>query len=200
VHPHPKRVTRIISTFTGDVTAIDMLFTPPKKNTSADPPKMKPSDPVNQTLPSSDWEKWRPAAHAGKTRWLPWQHRTPSWGAAYNAACIYAALACSEKYQQDDKGRKDPMDSVIDSLERVVNDRYCEMERPWDWISTDPDLRCLYKPQARHKSEDFREFLNNQKRKDYPRAFRTDRHGHTSGSHAAADGPKPPAAPIPTLS
>ena len=99
-------------------------------------------------------------AKAGKTRWLPWQHRTPSWQAAYNAACLYAALACSQKYRPDEKGVQDPMYSVIDSLERVVNDRHCDMERPWDWISTDPDLRCLYKRHDLYKSECFDEFLD----------------------------------------
>jgi hypothetical protein len=154
VRLHPKRAMRIISTFTGDTTAIDMLFTPVKKSTSSDPPE----------------KKWRPVAKAGKTRWLPWQHRTPSWQAAYNAACLYAALACSQKYQPDEKGLQDPMYSVIDSLERVVNDRHCDMERPWDWISTDPDLRCLYKRHDLYKSEGFDEFLDKQERKDYPRA------------------------------
>jgi hypothetical protein len=154
VRLRPKRAMRIISTFTGGTTAIDMLFTPVKKSAWSDPPE----------------KKWRPAAKAGKTRWLPWQHRTPSWQAAYNAACLYAALACSQKYQPDEKGLQDPMYSVIDSLERVVNDRHCDMERPWDWISTDPDLRCLYKRHDLYKSECFDEFLDKQERKDYPRA------------------------------
>jgi hypothetical protein len=153
VRLNPKMAMRIISTFAGDTTAIEMLFTLVKKNTSSDSPE----------------KKWRPVAKAGKTRWLPWQHRTPSWQAAYNAACLYAALACSEKYQPKEKGLKDPMDSVIDSLERVVNDRHCDMERPWDWISTDPDLRCLHKRHDLYKSEYFGKFLDEQERKDYPR-------------------------------
>jgi hypothetical protein len=78
-------------------------------------------------------------------------------------------LACSEKYRPDEMGLKDPMDSVIGSLERVVNDRHCDMERPWDWISTDPDLRCLYKRHDLYKSEYFGKFLDKQERKDYPR-------------------------------
>jgi hypothetical protein len=44
------------------------------------------------------------------------------------------------------------------------------MERPWDWISTDPDLRCLYQRKDLYKSECFDEFLDNQRQKDYPRA------------------------------
>jgi hypothetical protein len=48
-------------------------------------------------------------------------------------------------------------------LERVVNDRNCEMERPWDWISTDPDLRCL-----KCCSSGFSDFLTEQRKKDYP--------------------------------
>jgi hypothetical protein len=36
------------------------------------------------------------------------------------------------------------------------------MERPWDWISTDPDFSCL------RQSRIFRDFLDSQKVKDYP--------------------------------
>jgi len=51
---------------------------------------------------------------------------------------------------------------VVSSLIRAVNDPDCEMERPWDWISTDPDFACL------RRSRIFRDFLANQKAQDYP--------------------------------
>ena len=107
-------------------------------------------------------EKWRPSPKAGKTRWLPWQPRTPSWQARYNTACLYAALAASDIYQQEEASLAE---RAVASLKRAVNDRLCEMERPWDWISKDPDLRCL-----RCCSSDFSDFLNEQKMYDYPRA------------------------------
>jgi hypothetical protein len=37
-------------------------------------------------------ENTQPRRHTQRTRWLPWQHSTPSWPAAYNTACLYAAL------------------------------------------------------------------------------------------------------------
>ena len=112
-------------------------------------------------LPKGGKNNWRPGANAGETRWLPWQRRTPSWQAAYNAACLYAALAGSDKYRQN---KKAPMDWAIVSLKRVVSDRHCEMERPWDWINHDPDLRCLA------DSPDYRDLLDKQLKNDYPSA------------------------------
>jgi hypothetical protein len=156
VRPSAKRAMRIIAAFAGDTTAIETLLAPVEKN--------RPSDSTEEKPPGPAKEKWRPVKNAGKTRWLPWQHRTPSWQAAYNAACLYAALACSKRRQSGENGLQGLIDSVIDSLERVVNDRHCDMERPWDWISTDPDLCCLY------NVSEFREFVRKQGEKDYPRA------------------------------
>ncbi len=51
---------------------------------------------------------------------------------------------------------------AVISLIRVVNERDCEMERPWDWISNDPDFFCL------KSSEKFTSFLADQKQRDYP--------------------------------
>jgi len=83
-------------------------------------------------------------------RWLPWQRRTPSWEAAYNTACVYAALSLDHR--------------VVVSLQRAVNNPDCEMRRPSDWISHDPDFSCL------KASREFKGFLDAQERKDYPAA------------------------------
>jgi hypothetical protein len=96
--------------------------------------------------------KWPPAEKRDRTRWLPWQRRTPSWEAAYNTACAYAAL--------------DLDDRVIISLQRAINNRDCELQRPWDWISQDPDF-CYVK-----SSKKFKDFLDDQERNDYPAAIR----------------------------
>jgi hypothetical protein len=142
VRCRPERAMHITAVITGDITAIAAVL-----------------DPKVRDAPKAGGKKWHPGAKAGKTRWLPWQRRTPSWEAAYNAACLYAALAYSDKCQQNKMALM-----ALRCLDRVVNDRLCEMERPWDWISTDPDLRCL------KKSQKFCEFLDDQKQKDYPRA------------------------------
>jgi hypothetical protein len=52
---------------------------------------------------------------------------------------------------------------VVASLRRVVDDRDCDMERPSDWISKDPDFSSL-----KASSGIFNRFLNAQRRIDYP--------------------------------
>jgi uncharacterized membrane protein YsdA (DUF1294 family) len=174
VRRRPERAMHITAVITGDITAIQALLDPEALDAPKGGEKERhPGAGAEKT--KADGKKWHPGAKAGKTRWLPWQRRTPSWQAAYNAACLYAALACSDKYQQNKLALL-----ALRCLDRVVNDRLCEMERPWDWISTDPDLHCLKK-----KSEKFRAFLDDQKQKDYPRANNEpDRYRHLG---AAAD-------------
>jgi hypothetical protein len=94
--------------------------------------------------------KWLPAEKRDRTRWLPWQRRTPSWEAAYNTACAYAAL--------------DRDDRVVISLQRALSNRDCELQQPWNWISQDPDFSCL------KSSEKFSGFLGSLERSDYPEA------------------------------
>jgi hypothetical protein len=52
---------------------------------------------------------------------------------------------------------------VVVSLRRVVDDRDCDMERPSDWISKDPDFSSL-----KASSGIFNGFLNAQRQIDYP--------------------------------
>ena len=165
VRRRTKRAGHIMAAIAGGNAAIEAFLDPKARDEPQGEKERHPeanAEKIRQTLlavPKSE-KKWHPGASAGKTRWLPWQRRTPSWEAAYNAACLYAALAGSNMYRQ----MNGPMDWAVDSLERVVNDRRCEMERPWDWISRDPDLRPL------EKSPRFHELLRKQKQNDYPRA------------------------------
>jgi hypothetical protein len=78
-------------------------------------------------------DSMQPGRHAWRTRRVPWQRSTPSWQAAYNTACLYAALA--NKYDSKMMARR-----VVTSLVRATNDSHCEMGRPSDWIGTDPDF------------------------------------------------------------
>ena len=137
-----KRAMNIVTAITGDSAAIRALLNPttqPKAN-----------------LPRP------PGANAGRTRWLPWQCRTPSWEAAYNAACLYAALEQRCGYSQEDKDHMAEL--AVLSLTRAVTDRDRETEPPWRWISTDPDLAGLT------SSRQFSTFLNDLVRRDYPTA------------------------------
>jgi len=100
-----------------------------------------------------------PAAATDRIRWLPMQRRTVSWQAAYNTACLYAALA------QENQA---PVGLVVISLERAVSNRDSEMDRPYDWISHDPDFLPLKSAPAKFAA--FSKFLDDQRRKSYPAA------------------------------
>jgi hypothetical protein len=167
-----KRALHITAAITGDVTEIEETLKPKTQDAlKSDQTERRPDANAEKTqqrtpgVPKSSQPEWRPGEKSGKTRWLPWQHRTPSWQAAYNAACLYAALACSDEACSDEDRQSKMAQMAVRCLRRAVNDRNCEMERPWDWISTDPDLRSL-----RCCSPDFSEFLAEQKQKDYPDA------------------------------
>lgn len=139
-----RRAMHVAAAITGDSAAIEACL------------KGSPAQCVTELL-----EQERPPfAIAQRTRWLPWQRRTPSWQAAYNTACLYAAL--KQSYSCTDAADATLAQRAVSSLIRAVNDPDCEMERPWDWISTDPDFSCL------RQSRIFRDFLDNQKVKDYP--------------------------------
>jgi hypothetical protein len=100
-----------------------------------------------------------PAAGHDRLRWLPGQRRTASWQAAYNTACLYAALA------REDRA---PDSRVVISLQRAVSNRDCEMDRPYDWISNDPDFLPLKSAPAKYAA--FSRFLDSQGRESYPAA------------------------------
>ena len=121
---------------------------------------------IDAALRSEEWqppkkmEKMQPGPRARRTRWVPWQQRTPSWQAAYNTACLYAALA--GKYDKD-KIRKDKLtELVVASLERAISDRHNEMGRPSDWIAKDPDFSSV------RSSKIFEDFCTAQWQRDYP--------------------------------
>jgi hypothetical protein len=137
---HLKPAIRIAAAIAGDTAPIrSILGSRPEQG----PPPPRPGS----------------AAARDRIRWLPMQRRTASWQAAYNAACLYAALA---------RENQAPDDLVVVSLERAVNNRDSEMERPYDWISHDPDFLSLKSEPA--KFEAFRKFLDDQRRKSYPAA------------------------------
>jgi hypothetical protein len=96
-----------------------------------------------------------------RLRWLPWLRRTASWQAAYNTACLYAALASESPALEACEDR------VVASLRRVVNNPYSEMERPSDWIARDPDFSALSSSPEK-KFPFFKKFLEDQQRMDYP--------------------------------
>jgi hypothetical protein len=110
-------------------------------------------------------DRHRAARARDRIRWLPGQRRTASWQAAYNTACLFAALAAAAP---------EPValvleDWVIASLRRAIDNPLSELERPSDWISHDPDFRPLSRDSTIF--EKFAQFVADQDRQDYPVAF-----------------------------
>ena len=104
-----------------------------------------------------------------RTRFWPWQRSTPSWTAAYNLACAYAALAADAAHAAGADAATAPdslVTMVVRSLVFAVCNPDCEMERPSEWIGHDPDFNWLH--HGRNKL--FTTFLDDQHKRDYPAA------------------------------
>jgi len=136
---HPSKTARIAAAISGDSTDF--------KNLLPGFPDRRP--------------KQRPVTARLRTRRWRWQCSTPSWPAAYNLACAYAALAArpDPKTSLDSLVRK-----VVRSLEFAVCNPQCEMERPSEWIGNDPDFGSLRDGENKY----FTAFLNDQRTRDYP--------------------------------
>ena len=104
-----------------------------------------------------------------RLRWRPRSRRTVSWQAAYNTACLYAALAAERLATGETLPAAERTaweERVVVSLVRVVNNQYAEMERPYDTVSQDPDFSAIRS--APDQFPVFRKFLDDQRRMDYP--------------------------------
>jgi hypothetical protein len=169
--PAYRHALRIVAALTGDVSAIEALFRgrAAAKGTGA--------------ARAAGGAARRPAA-MDQVRMLPWLRRTASWQAAYNAACIYSALA-----QKDLAGD----DLVVACLQRAIDSRDSEMERAYDWIAYDPDFLPL-KNSPPDQFRAFKRFLRDQKRKDYPRRSRVTP-SEDGEDDSAGDGTRVPAPP-----
>jgi hypothetical protein len=103
-------------------------------------------------------------------RRLPRQRSTASWQAAYNTACLYAALADrARKECAPELVLRDLEHRVIVSLRRAVDNPRSELERPSDWIDSDPDFHAMRDDPQIFKA--FEGFLLDQMRQDYPDSF-----------------------------
>ena len=106
--------------------------------------------------PAADAPTYMPSDAPDRVRWLPWQHCTVSWQAAYNTACLYATFA---------DVAPESVARVVVALERAINNPDSEMERAYDWISRDPDFTAV------ENVPQFTDFRETQKRRDYPESF-----------------------------
>jgi hypothetical protein len=139
--PRARTIARITAAISGDST--DFAKIPDYL-----PAKTPQQQPITKRLRTRRWR---------------WQYSTPSWPAAYNLACAYAALAA----QADPETELAPLVmKVISSLEFTVCNPECEMDRPSEWIGHDPDFNWL----RRAGNECFTAFLDDQRQRDYPAA------------------------------
>ena len=100
-------------------------------------------------------------------RWPPWRRSSASWQAAYNTACLYAALADAAWRRHAPANILRELERrVIVSLQCVLDNPRSELERAWDWIFGDPDFRVM--SDDREKYADFGEFLDELERQEYP--------------------------------
>jgi hypothetical protein len=134
-----RHALRIATAIAGDSAAIKAVL---RDGTAARPPAPKPAAPTRE-----------------RVRVLPWIPRTASWQAAYNTACLYSVLAQRGLAAED---------RIVVALQRAIDSRDSEMERPYDWIAYDPDFVPL-KASGRDQYPAFKRFLRDTKRRDYPR-------------------------------
>ncbi|HTR92193.1 MAG TPA: hypothetical protein VMI73_10680 [Trebonia sp.] len=127
--------------------------------------------------------EWWDAKGGGKHR----RRRTDSWQAAYNTACVYAALADAARAGGAPRESLQRLEErVIASLRRVVGNPRSELERPSDWIDSDPDFRAMQDDLDIFGT--FQEFLIGQLRQDYPVAFMA---GECPVFHTPPEAPAP---------
>jgi len=164
--PHQK-VLRIATTIAGDGSYIAKVLENP--DTPVKPPEQKDLPQMDKRL---------------RTRRWPRQYSTPSWPAAYNLACVYAAIYAHRNHKLEACMREPGEDQaqpaaeqiknelqylvgkVVTSLEFAINNPECEMERPSEWINSDPDFGCLRSGDYLF-SKDFNKFLATQEKREY---------------------------------
>lgn len=147
-----RKGLRVVTAIMGDAGPVRaVLWTPFDAWPTSAPPPWRERAP-EQRIPDG----WIPPTR-DRVRWLPWQARTASWQAAYNTACLFAVLV---RHQLADE------EQVVTSLRRVVTNVESGVERPYDWISHDPDFAPLLLPDAPYPK--VHEFMAAQERRDYP--------------------------------
>jgi len=164
---HQRKGLQVVTAIVGDSTAVRTVLWAPfsvwptASQGNPGQPALEALDPEEPVLAEAVPEgparaAWIPPTR-DRVRWLPWQKRTASWQAAYNTACLFAVLLQQGLATEE---------QVIASLRRVVNNLDSGLERPYDWISNDPDFTPLLRPDCPHRK--VKTFLEAQERRDYP--------------------------------
>jgi hypothetical protein len=88
-----------------------------------------------------------------------WDYQRAPWQAVYNAACLHALPDPSDSAA--DEPLPGSAEIAVRLLQLAISDPACELERPSEWIATDPDLRAL------QNSPEFVELVRDQAQKDF---------------------------------
>ena len=135
---YPRRAVDIAGFVTGETKVIESLLRPPSNAGSQEALVASPKiEGAVASVPRCGSPNIRSTPTA--RRWLPGQHCTPSWQAAYNVACLYALA-----FQQCSDSEKGPIAGLaVTSLRKAVDPRHSELRWPSEWIMVDPDLDAL---------------------------------------------------------
>ncbi len=165
---HCKGAVRIVSAISDENEIIGQLLRKPEKDGTGTP---RPT------------EVWPPPLLRWAVHWVHRERGKASWQAAYNAACVYAALArhkqalarqlhednaspdARHEAEKAEKEADKAVDAAVHCLRSAIDNPRSEMERPYDWISRDPDLSRLL---GLGDDRPFATFLAEQRRLDYP--------------------------------
>jgi hypothetical protein len=98
----------------------------------------------------------------------PWAYQRAPWQAVYNAACLHALPASSGRPEQADRPPADAASYAVKLLRLAISDPDCELDRPSEWIATDPGLLSLrsFRP--------FKDLVGEQAEKDFEPSLRSD--------------------------
>jgi hypothetical protein len=155
---HLRLAIRVASAIAGDDDLIREIPEKSRHRKSRDP--WPPAHALDTPAPKDPRDR---------ARWWPRARHTLSWQAAYNTACLYAALAAERLAAEGTLPQPESLAwerRIVVSLGRVVNNQHAEMERPYDTFSQDPDFSALRS--APEQFPVFRKFLDGQRRMDYP--------------------------------
>jgi hypothetical protein len=179
VQQHLRKAVRIASSIAGDKDHLNTLLTHPLDQW----PDLEP-DEVKDPRPAGD-----------RARWLSRRRHAASWQAAYNTACLYAALAGAaaaraaraEAAKSPATGQAQALEVwVIDSLRRAIDNPQTELDHPSTWIRYDPDFSLLRRQADRGKLfEAFGLFVRDQEVFDYPYADHCPLHPRDGSGTAA---------------
>ncbi|MGW5363347.1 hypothetical protein [Actinopolymorpha pittospori] len=112
---------------------------------------------------------WKPTRSTRKTtrldRYIS-RHRKETWLEHYNTACLQAATDVEDSTKSSHQ-RSEATERVVEELRWALDDPRCELYRPAEWLSMDPDLQSLRRQPGLGGKRVFDDFIVEQLRRDF---------------------------------